>query len=602
MLNSSYVIALFMFLLTVSFAEMIHAEDKEGAITSGEITAHIKYLASDELEGRMTGSEGNAKAARYIAEQFKKVGLVPLGDSGTYFQYFSFPSGVLPGESNSLVLSLNGKKTKLEIDRDFFPLGLSSSGEAAGEIVFAGYGISAPELDYDDYEGIDVGGKIVLVLRYTPEGLEYDSPFYGYAPLRYKVFNAREKGAAAVIFTTLLTRDEEDGMEPFALDSSSSDSGIPAVIMTTEIARDILASEGKDLDSLEQALSEGKPRSFPIPGARAGIRTDMIRENGGSANVLGFLEGSDPVLKNEVIVVGAHYDHIGKGERDSRAGHDVEREKIHNGADDNASGVAGLLELSEFFSERKDTLKRSLLFIAFSGEELGLLGSSYYIEHPKISPDRTVAMINMDMIGRLDGDNLIVFGTGSSPEWERLIEDANSAPKLNISFQNSAFGPSDQSVFYADEVPAIQFFTGLHSDYHTPLDDWQKINSAGEKKVLALISRLIEELGDSGDKIAFSKSDEKPKTASRFKVYLGTIPDYASSEEGVKLTGVREGSPAFEAGLRGKDTIVELDGKEVKNIYDYSYALGALKAGVGASVVIMRDGRRVALEIVPEER
>lgn len=602
MLKSAHAAAMLIFLLGISFDGMIRADDSHGGITSDEITAHIQYLASDELQGRMTGSEGNVKAARYIAEQFKKSGLTPLGDNGTYFQNFSFPAGVLAGESNSLELSLNGKKTKLQIDRDFSLLGLSSSGEAAGEIVFAGYGISAPELDYDDYEGIDVRDKIVLILRHTPDGLRYDSPFYGYAPLRYKTFNAREKGAAAVIFTTPLTQDEEVGAEPFALDSSTSDSGIPAVMIDTEIARHILSGEGRNLESLEQALAEGEPHSFKIPGARARVRTDIIRENGESANVVGLLEGSDPALKDEVIVVGAHYDHIGKGERDSRAVHGMEMGQIHNGADDNASGVAGLLELSEFFSESGNIPKRSLLFIAFSGEEMGLLGSSYYIEHPKISPDKTVAMINMDMIGRLKDDNLIVFGTGSSPEWEGLISAANSGTKLSISFQNSAFGPSDQSVFYADEIPAIQFFTGLHSDYHTPLDDWQKINSVGEKRVLDLITRVIEELGDSGDKIAFSKSDEKPKTESRFKVYLGTIPDYASREDGVKLTGVREGSPAFEAGIRGKDTIVELDGKEVKNIYDYSYALGGLKAGVPATVVIMRDGKRVALEIVPEKR
>ncbi len=564
---------------------------------------HIRYLASDELEGRMTGSQGNEKAACYIAGQFKKAGLAPLGDTGTYFQNFSFPAGVGPGGSNSLELILNGKEEKLEINRDFFPLGFSSNGEADGEIVFAGYGISAPELDYDDYKGIDIEGKIVLVLRSTPDGLKYDSPFYGYAALRYKTFNARERGAKAVMFTTPLSEEEWDDPGGLALDSSYSDSGIPAVVITRQKAREILSSSGRNLYDPEKSLSGGKTRSFPLPGgAKARIRTDLVQEESRSANVLGFLEGSDPVLKNEVIVVGAHYDHIGKGERDSRVGDAEGRGQIHNGADDNASGVAGLLELSEFFSQRRDSLKRSLLFIAFSGEELGLLGSSYYIEHPAIPADKTVAMINMDMIGRLDGDKLTVFGTGSSPEWEGLINVANSAPKLKISFQDSPFGPSDQSVFYADEIPAIQFFTGLHSDYHTPLDDWQKINSGGEEKVLTLISNLIEELGDSRDRVAFSKSDEKLETASRFKVYLGTIPDYAGQEEGVRLTGVREGSPAFAAGLRGKDTIVELDGKEVKNIYDYSYALGGLKAGVRASLVIIRDGKRMTLEIIPEER
>lgn len=570
-------------------------------ITPEEIVDHIRFLASDELEGRMSGTPGAKRAADYISSEFNKAGLKPLGYKNSYFQGFSFTKGILLGADNSFELEIKDKSARLILGEDFNTLSFSSSGDAKGGLVFAGYGISAPELEYDDYIGLDVKDKVVMVLRYTPEEYDPKSAFYNYAALRYKAMNAREKGAKAIVFVTPYYAQEEENLKTIGLDHSYSDSGIKSLVLRRDKAQEIMAASGKDLKSLEENLSKKKTSSFIFTNTVAKIKTDLIEDRGESANVIGIIEGSDPVLKQEYIVVGAHYDHIGFGERNSRADNKTQ-DNIHNGADDNASGVAGLIELAEFFSCRKDLLKRSLVFIAFSAEEMGLIGSSYYIDNPRVPLNKTVAMLNMDMIGRLDQGKLTVFGVGSSPSWKELINNANSDFEFELSLNNSGFAPSDQSVFFAKEIPVLHFFTGLHDDYHTPSDDWEKINSDGEQKVLMLISELIAKLDSKENNIAFSDVDEPKKVSTKFKVYLGTVPDYSSQMEGVKLMGVKEGSPADRAGLRREDTIIQFGGVEIKNIYDYVYALSDSKPGVPTSLVVLRDYRPISLIIVPEPR
>ncbi len=594
----------FVLLLILSPAKLVHSilHCENEQLTPESIISHIRYLASDELEGRMSGTPGADKAAHYISWEFKKAGLKPLGDDNSYFQKFSFTKGIRLGEQNKLKFEIDELKTDLELGHDFYTLSFSSSGEFSGEVVFAGYGISAPELEYDDYKGLNVRDKIVLVLRYTPEGYDAESPFYDYAALRYKAMNAREKGAKAIIFVTPYSQDEEEDLTSVGRDFSYSDSGIQSLILKREKAQELLLNSGTNLKKLEQNLADKNNSSFLIPITKATIKTELIEEKGESSNVIGLLEGSDPVLKKEFIVIGAHYDHIGLGQRDSRANNNQTKGGIHNGADDNASGVAGLIELSEFFSCREESLKKSLVFIAFSAEELGLIGASYYVDNPKVPLDKTIAMINMDMIGRLDKDKLTVFGVGSSPGWKELINEANTGFNFEISLNNSGFAPSDQSVFFAKKIPVLHFFTGLHADYHTPSDDWEKINPAGERKVLKLISEIILELNSAQEKIAFSDVIEPKKGYSKFNVYLGTIPDYSNQVEGVKLMGVRGGSPADKAGILGDDIIVQFNGLEIKNIYDYVYTLGKSKAGVPTSLVVLRNYKPLSLIIVPEPR
>jgi hypothetical protein len=567
-------------------------------ITSREIMVHVRYLSSDELEGRMPGEKGSLEAGRYIARGFEESGLEPLGDGGTYFQNFPLPERVVPGKRNSLVVTINGFEKKLEFGSDFLPVAVSASGSASGELVFAGYGISAPELGYDDYKGIDVRDKIVLLLRGSPRDMDYRSHFYDYASLRYKTMNAAEKGANGIIFTTPASLEEED-LGSFAFDLPSGGSEIEAAIIRRDEAREIIDSAGMDFAQIEETLSRGKNVSFPIPGSEAELRIDLITISGESSNVLGLLPGGDPDLKDEVIVIGAHYDHLGTGLDYSDPGRG--KGAIYNGADDNASGVSGLLELSEYFARGAYRLKRSLLFVAFSGEETGLLGSSFYIEHPKIPVENTVSMINMDMIGRLAENKLSVLGVGSAKEWEGLIDRANSGVGLDLAYMDSAFGPSDQTVFFAADVPAVHFFTGLHKDYHTPDDDWQKINPEGEVKVLKVIANLIEELG-GGEKITFSEGTAVYDGPPGLNVYLGTVPDYESSGKGVRLSGVRKGSPAERSGLAKNDMIVELDGIRIGNVYDYRSALEVSKPGVPVELVIIRAGKRMAIQVVPELR
>ena len=595
----SFFIPLILTLLFV-FSAISWAENDD--ITAEEIIEHIRYLASDQLQGRKAGTEGCEKAAEYIAFHFKKAGLIPLGGDGTYFQNFSFTSGVKLGDSNSMTVDIGERKLDLQVGKDFLPISFSSDGELRGGLVFAGYGISSKQLNYDDYAGIDVKDKIVLVLRYTPEGNNRKSPFYKYASLRYKAINAGEKGAKGIIFTTPLSQKEEEGLGGIRFDGSFADSGVHAIILKREIAQEVLKTAGKDMKTLEQKLGDKKPSSFIIPETEAQIHTELIREKSSTANVVGYIEGSDQSLKDQVIIIGAHYDHIGLGDGVSRGDDKTDKNKVHNGADDNASGIAGLIELAEYFSNQRASLKRSLLFIAFSAEELGLLGSSYYVKHPKAPLVNTVAMINMDMIGRLRDDKLTVFGSGSSPEWKPLLESFNSNLGLTSQTKDSGFATSDQTVFYANDIPVLHFFTGVHEDYHAPDDDWQKINSEGEKKILLLISDLIGKLNETSTKIALSKAKEEERAPSQFNVYVGTIPDYSEEAEGVTLMGVKEGSPADKAGLKGRDTIVEFGGKSINNIYDYVYALGEAEAEVPTEIVILREGKLIKLNIIPGSR
>lgn len=600
----------FIFLVSSVFILILSASvygvSRNPSITAEEITSHIRYLASDELGGRGSGTPGNREAADYIASHFESSGLKPFGDDGTYFQDFTFTSGVRLGDQNSLTVSMGESKKELKVKKDYLPLSFSSEGTISRELVFAGYGISAPELNYDDYAGINVKDKIVLVMRYIPEDYNPKSKFYRYAPLRYKATNAREKGAKGIIFVTPFSQKEEEDLGGMRFHSSFSDSGIHAVILRREIANKILNTAGREMKGLEKRLADKKTDSFIVPDTGVSLHTDLVKEERSTSNVIGLLEGSDPELKDKVIIIGAHYDHIGLGDEFSVGKDERNKGKIHNGADDNASGTAGLLELAEYFSHRRDSLGRSLIFIAFSGEEKGVLGSSYYVKNPKVSLEKTVAMLNMDMIGRLRDNTLTVIGAGTSPQWKGLLEAANSGVALSIKTRESGLAASDQTVFFTKDIPVLLFFTGVHSDYHTPGDDWDKINPEGEEKILTLATGVIQKLSKTPERIAFSKPkvDEKQSGmgVAGFDVYLGTVPDYSEEVDGVKLMGVQSGSPAEKAGLRENDIIVKLAGKTVKSIHDYVYALGETEAGVPTDTVVIRDGKRVKLTVVPEPR
>ncbi len=574
-------------------------------ITPDELRLHVKYLASDELEGRLAGSMGADKAAAYIASEFKSYGLQPMGDQGTYLQHFDFVAGVTLGSKNGFVVKSGDPEVVLSLDRDFRPLGFSSSATFSGEVVFAGYGISAPDKDYDDYQGIDVKGKAVIVLRYAPAADTGRSEFEKYSSLRFKAARAKELGARALLVVTGPLDADKDDLIKLSYDQSVGNAGIPAVNLTRNVVNKILQARQVTVEALQNSLVKTKkPSSTALDGITVRLTTDVVEVRKQTANVVGFLEGHDETMKGDVIVVGAHYDHLGYGGEGSgsRAPDTV---AVHHGADDNASGTAGLLELAQAFSSERDRLKRSLLFVSFSGEEEGVLGSSYFVNNPTIPLHRVVTMVNMDMIGRLNNRKLIVNGTGTSQGFDSLVIRHNADSTFVLSLVKDGFGPSDQTSFYAKQIPVYFFWTDLHADYHLPSDTWDKINYKGEADIVRFVKDITEDLDRTPKKPAYL-AVEMPKASGTegrgYRVSVGTIPDFGEQVDGYKLGGVREGSPAAKAGLQAGDIIVKFGKVDVKNIYDFTYALGEYKPGDVVDVVLKRGKETVNTKVVLERK
>jgi len=586
-------------------------------VTAQQLRIHLKYLSSDELAGRLSGTPGAEKAAEYIAREFKSSRLSPVGENHTYLEPFNFVAGVRLRNVNRVEL-LSGKlpatnaasqgsavsnPLELKLGVDFMPLAFSRSGKFRGRVIFAGYGISAPEFDYDDYQAVDVKESFVFVLRHGPEGDDVHSKFGKYQALRHKALTARERGARGIVYIDDGEDFSKSSLSRLRYDNSFADSGIAAFAVSRQKARDVFLDAGMDLDALQKQIGASKkPHSAALPSMQVDFECDLAKETRSTANVLGYLEGSDPLLKQELIIVGAHYDHLGMGENGSLASQPGR--EIHNGADDNASGTAGLLELARVFSIRSGAVKRSLLFIAFSGEEEGLLGSNYYVNHPVFPLEKTVTMINMDMIGRMRAKRLIIGGAGTSPVWRDLLTRFNRDSSFDLKFQDDGYGPSDHSSFYGKDIAVLFFFTGAHEDYHKPTDDYKKVDTVSAEEVVKYVYRVIAEVGDFDTRPLFTKTKESPRPegGSEFRVYLGTIPDYGEEVEGVKLTGVRDGSPAAKAGLKGGDVIVECAGKQIKNIYDYTYVLQERKVGEVVDIVVLRKLERVQLKATLESR
>lgn len=556
-------------------------------ITADELRAHVQFLASDKLEGRGTGTEGERLASEYLVRHFKRIGLKEVGNSG-YLQQFDYISGVKLGDDNSATIVTGGSKKSLVLNTDFRPMGFSLSGVFDGEVVFAGYGISLPDKQYDDYAGIDVTGKAVIILRNHPDGDNPHSEFGMGAALRYKTAKAKEKGAKAVIFVTGPADDEKDNLFPLAYDQSMGDAGILAVTMTRNAAAELFGPNS--IASLQQSINEKKkPSSFALTGKRFSLSTEVTKVQTVGTNVLGYLEGADELLRKEVVIIGAHYDHLGMGGAGSLTPDTL---AVHNGADDNASGTAGLLELAEFLAGRKSELRRSVLFIAFSGEERGLLGSAFYVKNPLLPLDQSVVMINMDMIGRMNKGKLIVYGIGTSPGFEQLVASHNADSTFDLRLVKDGFGPSDHSSFYGGGIPVFHFFTDLHSDYHKPSDDWDKLNYEGMTSILNLVASVALDVNRASERPAYVRVEAPRQPAAsgqgRARSYTGTIPDFGEQVEGMKISGVTEGSPAATAGLQGGDIIVKFGKIEIKNLYDYTFALGEYKPGDEVDVIIKR--------------
>jgi hypothetical protein len=679
-------------LVLVGFRPVVAAEDTavvakaanksaEEAAVERRLDEAIRYLASDDLEGRGLATKGINDAADYLAEQFRALGLKTDLYNGTPFQIFetTISSKLGPAENNHARLVSPGggeKPVEWKLGKDFQPLGVGGSAEFDLPLVFAGYGISVKaskgegegeDFSYDDYDGVDVKGKAVIILRHEPQQLNPHSPFEGtrdsrHAPIARKISNAYQHGAESVLLVTddvEIRKKVEEAVKAYqkALDAVAKANDefkavekpspeeidahrkkIDALLAQAKAAGEKIEAErdplfafdrggdatesrrfpvlhvrreaidaavkaalGTSLGELERQIDgDLKPRSRELAGWRIVGRTDVERVEVPIKNVVAVLEGEGP-LANETIVVGAHYDHLGRGESGSAAPGSKE---IHNGADDNASGTAAMIEVARQLASREKKLPRRVVFIAFTGEERGLLGSAKYVHEPLFPIENTVAMLNMDMVGRMKNDELVVYGTGTATQFDGLIDTLNAEHGFKIKREEGGFGPSDHSSFYAMKIPVLHFFTGLHNDYHRPSDDSNKVNLSGMRRVSEMVAEAAVKIAESDARPTYAivaREGFRRGQATGDRPYFGSIPNLGGSDEdGYAIQGVSGGGPAEKAGLKGGDVIVRFGDSKIGNLADFDSALRKYKGGDAVPVVVRRDGQEVKLEVTLE--
>lgn len=640
----------------------------------------VKYLASDELEGRGVGTAGLEAAARYIKEQFAAAGLDVTRVQGDAFQKFEMITGARLTEPPTLkLLGPEGQTLELKPGVDFEACSFGGSGAFEGELVFAGYAIDfkvteranppdpqAPEqvkFQYNDFEGLDVRGKVLIVLRRFPRQGQPQNPFTGghgtprVAELRSKLLEAQQRGAVGVLFVNdpyslrekadsrkeslhkaqadvaaladaYLSIDDqdaektrearqklfegvtrwkslrdaaqkpvEDELMKFGYAGPGDNNVQPPAAHLTQAQVDAVLKSAlhKTLVELEADIDrDARPRSAVLTGWKAVGHLPVERVRSEVANVIGVLEGTGP-LADETIIIGAHYDHVGRGGPNSLAPGSSE---VHNGADDNASGTAALLELARRFASRPEKPPRRLVFIAFTAEELGLIGSARYVKDPVFPLEHTIAMFNLDMVGRMQDDKLIVYGTGTSPRWEPELNQFNTQGQFKLSFKPEGFGPSDHSSFYGKKIPVLHFFTGNHPDYHRPSDDWDKLNLDGAVRIVEYLEQLVQRTLDHPERPAYVEV-KQPQGPGRggSRPYFGTIPDFSSDLPGYSISGTAPGSPAEKGQLQAGDRIISLGGHKVTGLDDFDLALRKFKAGDEVSVIVVRNGQEITLKV-----
>ncbi len=573
-------------------------------ITQDDLRHHIRYLASPELKGRRAGEEGNTEAAKYIAGEFASYGLKPLGPDNNYFQSFEFVSRIKMGEKNSL--SITGPKGKKDylLDKQFRPISITENATLTAPLVFAGYGITAKtdSVKYDDYAGLDVNKKIVIAMRYSPDTGKGALRFSRFTPMMEKALNAKDHGAAGIIFLTGPSGEEGANLISFDYEVTKS-AGIAVLTLLWDEMDTLLQSMDKNVTEIRRSINSTlTPQSFELPGCTATLQTQTEKIYATSANIVGKIDGTDSLLKGQCVVLGAHMDHLGMGGQGSLVPDTV---AVHPGADDNASGTAALLELAQYFSAHQGELKRTIVFTSFTGEEEGLLGSSYYVNHPLYPLDSTIAMINMDMIGRLRDSALLIDGMGTSPQWEMIVRGENRDSLFHLKLRPDGVGPSDHSSFYLKNIPVMFFFTNIHSDYHRPTDTWDKINYPGEQAVVQYVARIALDLVNMPTRPPFTKAATTAMSGDErmeVRVSLGVVPDFAEDTPGLKITGTRPGSAAEKAGLKGGDIIIKFGADDVKNIYDFTHDLGKYKPGDVVTILVKRNGTEVSLQATLEAR
>lgn len=624
------------------------------------LTSDIKYLASDELEGRGVGTDGLNKAADFIKQSFKDSGLKVDLVSGDAFQKFTMVTGAKLNEPNSLALTgPEGKTIAFELGKDANVCSFGGAGEFKGEIVFAGYGINAKEANYSDFEGVDVKGKVVVIMRKNPQHENPKNPFGGggrgisrHADLNAKMAACKAAGAAAVLMVndplTIVSDAEQklsgaqgdvvklakefaklepdnEGFKPakeklqkaienfdlvgnkahkggddtlmqFGYAGHGKDDSLPVLHISVAKCNELLqATLKKSLADIQHEIDSSlKPQSKVLTGWTVAGQTSVERVRTEVKNVIGVLEGEGPHA-DETIVIGAHYDHVGRGGAGSLSPGSKE---VHNGADDNASGSVSLLELARRFGSRKEKLPRRLVFIAFTAEESGLIGSAKYVEQPTIPLDKSIAMFNMDMVGRLTENTLTIYGTGTSPTFKEDLTKLNGPREFKLTFKPEGFGPSDHSSFYGKKIPVLHFFTGTHNDYHRPSDDWDKINFEGMSRVVSLVEDMVVLTATTEKRpeyVSVAGSAQVGRSGNR--PYFGTIPDFGKEVKGYAISGAAPGSPAEKGGLKGGDAIIQVGTHKVTDLDSFDLALRAYAAGQEVEVKVMREMKEVTLKV-----
>ncbi len=592
-------------------------------ITKKNLRTHVRFLCSDALEGRLTGSIGEKLAAQYVANIFRDLGLEPAGSNGTFFQAFNFTAGVSLGKNNLFTIkNQKGEAKNLQLDREWRPLSFSDQGRFnITELIFAGYGIKAPALGelppYDSYHGLNVRNKWVAVFNGAPEKISSEQlrQINPYTSLRYKAFTAKEHGAKGVIFLNGGTANIQNNLIQLTSDSSLSGSGLSALAVQDEVLDDLLNHNKHQLNSLKKMrakLNPGQLHSLPvIAGLKISGNIDIKKNIKRGRNVLAKLRMAPNAT--QIVVVGAHLDHLGRGTLTGSRKRSNEVGMIHAGADDNASGVACVLEaaaqLSNLKAQGKLRGNKDILLAAWSGEEIGVLGSSHFVKNfIQTTADKSLypsidAAINLDMVGHLR-EKLVLQGTGSSTDWPKIIMRSNLKHPIQLITQSDPYLPTDSTSFYLHGVPTLNFFTGAHDNYHTPRDKPETLNYEGIKIVADRLVDVILTLEEKPGPMNYSqvkKTNDNPER--EFKIYLGTIPDYASADiSGVKLSGVASNSPAEQAGLKQNDVIIKLAGKDINDIYDYTFVLNTLRVGEPAELAALRGHEKVVLTVVARYR
>lgn len=595
MLKKFALIAGFFLLASPLLANLPSSQELATSISPLEIREHVYYLASKGLEGRRTASPGARLASQYIAREFCKYGLQPGGDRGSYFQHF--PITVGRKVQSSLKVVSSEKIRELGRGKDYDVYSFSGGGSFSGSVVFAGYGLETRT--HNHYGKASVKDRVVLVLSGLPQGFSRKLPpryrDYYNSPVS-KATLAAKKGAKAVIVAV----PQIGGKFQFKSLPGRKNLQLPIYYVSYGLLDQWGKEGGFSLTKWREILKTAKTFEAPTLALSFSGQVKVQFIKGFGRNVIGYIKGTDPTLSKEVVVFGAHFDHLGHGGSKSLAPGSRE---IHFGADDNASGTSALIEVAEALSLLDGVLQRTHVFIAFGGEEMGLLGSAYYAAHPTFKMKNTIGMINMDMVGRMRENKLIIMGSGTAKEWPALVTDANLplGLKLNLT-EKGGFGPSDHTSFYKNKVPVLFFFTGLHRDYHKPSDTPEKINYEGIARVAKMVFYTAMALEDHFGKLTYVKV-VAPRKISRPhgkgpRPHFGVIPEYGEGDgSGLRISGATAGSPAQKAGFQAGDVIIQFGSAKIANIYDFTQALYAHKAGDKIKVVVVRKSKKITLEV-----